>query len=311
METLMQTQPLKKIAILISADLLPEHPDQRADVFELDEEISKLRPAFANQGMSLDLLEWHEAVEKSKDYDAVLPLFVWDYAQGNQEEFLQTMASVCKSTKLFNRFDLINWNSNKSYLEDLGAKGAPTIPSLHVEKVTANTIAHAFTRFQTDTLVIKPDIGAGAWRQAIVKKGQTLPPPDQLPPQGALIQPFMKSVQTEGEYSFLYFDGRFSHALVKRPKQGDYRVQSIYGGREEPYVPTKAERAQARAVLDVLDSTPLYARVDLIRGVHGHMLLIELEIIEPYLYLEMAEGEGANNKGAQRLAKALARRLSA
>jgi len=113
----------------------------------------------------------------------------------------------------------------------------------------------------------------------------------------------------EGEYSFLYFGGQFSHGLIKRPKKGDYRIQSIYGGSEETYTPSKEERASARLVLDALDFTPLYARVDLLRGRDGTLKLIELEMIEPYLYMAHAEGEGGENKGAQNLAKTLAKRL--
>ena len=113
----------------------------------------------------------------------------------------------------------------------------------------------------------------------------------------------------EGEYSFLYFGGRFSHAVRKTPKSGDYRIQSIYGGAEETYTPTQSERDHARAILDVLDETLLYARVDLLRGLDGTLKLIELECIEPYLYLPHAKGEGGENEGAQNFAKALLRRL--
>ena len=124
-----------------------------------------------------------------------------------------------------------------------------------------------------------------------------------------MVQAFLPSVTCEGEYSFLYFGGNFSHALVKRPKDGDYRIQSIYGGTEETYTPTTPERESARSVLDALDYTPLYARVDLLRGLDGRLKLIELEMIEPYLYLSHAEGEGGENKGALKLAEALARKL--
>ena len=309
---------LKKIAILASGNLLPGHPDLRTDVFELDEEIGKLRPAFAAYGMELDVINWRDAPGVAADYDAMLPLLVWDYFESNEEEFLRAMAQICQRTELYNRFDIIQWNINKYYLENLSMQGAPTIPSRRVEHISEAEVQSAFSDFGCEQLVIKPDIGGGAWRQVLYKKGDKYPAKDQLPPQGALIQPFLKSVVTEGEYSFLYFGGSFSHALVKRPKDGDYRVQSIYGGREEPYEPSQQEREQARAVFDMLDFTPLYARVDLLRADDGRLLLIELELIEPYLYLEFAQnahgdgadkGDGADNKGAQKLAKALARKL--
>ncbi len=300
----------RKIAILASDNMMPDSKAPRGDIFEREEQMAKLRPAFADLGMELDLVRWRQAPDLADKYDAMLPLLVWDYAEGNREAFLRAMAEICQKTNLFNRFDILKWNSNKSYLQDLTNQGAPTIPCLHVDKVTEKNIKRAFDEFDTDKLVVKPDIGAGAWRQAIVKKSEPIPTPEQLPPAGALIQPFMKSVQEIGEYSFLYFGGGFSHALLKQAKKGDYRIQSIYGGTETPYIPTKAERAQARAVLDVLDFTPLYARVDLVPDNNGNLLLIELEMIEPYLYLPMAKGDGADNKGAKNLAKALLKKLN-
>jgi len=125
-----------------------------------------------------------------------------------------------------------------------------------------------------------------------------------------MIQAFLPSVVEEGEYSFLYFGGQFSHGLIKRPKKGDYRIQSLYGGTEETYEPSSQERASACAVLNALSFTPLYARVDLLRGRDGKLKLIELEMIEPYLYLAHAKGEGGENKGAQKLAEALVKKLT-
>lgn len=307
--------PAKQIAILASADLLPGHPDRRADFFELEEEIIKLTAAFSDHGMNTELLDWRDAPGCATEFDAMLPLLCWDYFTGNEEAFFKAMAEIDQKTNLFNSFSVLKWNAKKDYLDELAAKGAPTIPTITYDRLSEARIHRAMDELRCDKVVIKPDIGGGAWRQAVAERGQALPPAEELPPHGALIQPYLTAVETEGEYSFLYFGGRFSHALQKKPKAGDYRVQSIHGGTETPYTPTRQERAQARAVLDVLDYVPLYARVDLIRGNEkngetGHLLLIELEMIEPYLYLPYAPGEGGENKGAQRLAKALAQKLS-
>ncbi|PHR91617.1 MAG: hypothetical protein COA69_10490 [Robiginitomaculum sp.] len=304
------TNARKKVAILASGNILPGHPEQREDVFELDEEIGKLRPAFADHGMDLSVINWRDAPLCAVEYDAMLPLFVWDYFEENEAEFLTAMAQVEKNTKLFNGFDILKWNINKTYLDELSGLGAATIPTITIDKVSQTRVLRAMEELDTTKIVIKPVIGGGAWRQVLYEAGTPFPSADDLPPQGALIQPFLPSVEEEGEYSFLYFGGSFSHALLKRPKAGDYRVQSIYGGQEEAYTPTKEERAQAHAVLDVLDFTPLYARVDFLRGQNNRLWLIELELIEPYLYLPFAEGERGDNKGAQKLAKALARKLA-
>lgn len=301
---------MKKIAILASDNMMPGHPEARGDAFERDEEMGKLVPAFAAQGMELELIRWREAAEKSEDYDAMLPLLVWDYFEGNEAAFTAEMAKAEAKTKLFNRFKILNWNSNKSYLDELEREGAPVISTITVDRVTETGVARAFEELETDTVVIKPQVGGGAWRQVLYKKGDPFPSKDELPPEGAMIQAFLPSVTEEGEYSFLYFGGKFSHGLIKRPKKGDYRIQSLYGGTEETYEPSTQERNSARAVLNALDFTPLYARVDLLRGRDGKLKLIELEMIEPYLYLGHAEGEAGENKGAQKLAEALAKRLA-
>lgn len=301
---------MTKVAILASDNLLPGSENAREDVFELDEEMGKLIPAFAEAGMQLDLIRWREAAELSPDYDAMLPLFVWDYFEGNQAAFLSQMAKASEHTKLFNRFEVINWNANKSYLDELERSGAPVITTYSLDRVTQAGLAKAITELEAEKVVIKPKVGGGAWRQVLYSVGDPFPEKDTLPPEGAMVQAFLPSVVEEGEYSFLYFGGYFSHALVKRPKAGDYRIQSIYGGTEETYTPTKREREAARSVLDALDYTPLYARVDLLRGLDGGLKLIELEMIEPYLYLAHSPGEGAENRGAQKLAQALLKRLN-
>jgi len=293
------------VAILASRNMMPGHPDTREDIFEREEQMGKLVPAFAAQGMALDLIEWRGAAQKAEHYAAMLPLFVWDYFEGNDIAFTAEMAQVDRITKLFNPFRVIKWNANKAYLDELARAGAPVIQTLTLERTTPAAIERAFETLQTDKIVIKPQIGGGAWRQVLYRQGDPFPTKDRLPPGATLVQAFLPSVQSEGEYSFLYFGGQFSHGVLKRPKSGDYRIQSLYGGTETPHTPSSADRKMARAVLDALDFTPLYARVDLLRGLDGGLKLIELEMIEPYLYLPHSEGEGGDNRGAQKLAKAL------
>ena len=298
-----------KVAILISDNLVSGHEDARDDIFELEEQMSKLVPAFAQNGIRLETVRWREAAEKAAGFDAYLPLFVWDYFEDNQEAFLTEMARAAQHTKLFNNFDVIRWNSEKSYLDELDSSGAPVIQTKYLDRVTESSISKLFDELESDKLVIKPVIGGGAWRQVLYQKNDPFPAKSELPPEGAMVQAFLPSVQSEGEYSFVYFGGSFSHGVLKRAKKGDYRIQSIYGGTEETYTPSKTERAAARLILDALDFTPLYARVDLLRGTDGGLKLIELELLEPYLYLSHSPGENCDNKGALRLADALLKKL--
>ncbi len=298
-----------KIAILVSDNMIPGAAGVREDIFELEEQMGKLTPAFAECGMETALVRWRDAGTAAASYDAMLPLFVWDYFEGNQAAFLEQIEKASKQTKVFNPPDVLKWNSEKSYLAELEARGAPVIKTVYLDSVTETGIADAFETLNTNKIVIKPIIGGGAWRQALYEKGAPFPKADELPPEGAMVQAFLASVLAEGEYSFLYFGGQFSHAAIKTAKPGDYRIQSLHGGAEEAYHPKDDELAAAQSILNVLDFTPLYARVDLLRGEDGGLKLIELELLEPYLYMALAEGEGADNKGAQRLAAALLGRL--
>lgn len=300
---------MKSVAILVSDNLLPDAENAREDVFELDEEMGKVIPAFASKGIKAELVRWREAANRAPEFDAMLPLFVWDYFEGNEVDFMTQMENAAEQTKLYNPAPVLRWNSNKSYLDELESNGAPVIRTYNLDRVTQAGIAKAFDYLDAEKVVIKPQVGGGAWRQVLYTKGDAFPDKKDLPPGAAMVQTFLPSVTTEGEYSFLFFGGQFSHAVLKRPKDGDYRIQSTYGGTEETYTPTAMDRSAARSVLNALEYTPLYARIDLLRGLDGHLKLIELEMIEPYLYLAHAEGEGAENKGALKLAAALLKRI--
>jgi len=297
------------IGILVSDNMMPGSDNVREDLFELEEQMGKITPAFARHGMETALVRWREAGDRAQNFDALLPLFVWDYFENNQAAFLAQMEKAAQNCHLFNPFSVLRWNSEKSYLEELAAAGAPVIKTLYLDRVTQAEIEKAFDTLETDRLVIKPTIGGGAWRQVLYRRGDPFPDADKLPPCETMVQAFLKSVQDEGEYSFLYFDGNFSHAALKTAKSGDYRIQSLYGGSEETYTPKPEELASAQKILDALDFTPLYARVDLLRGDDGILRLIELELLEPYLYLPHAPGEAGENKGALMLAEALKKRL--
>ncbi len=301
---------MKKIAILASDNMMPSATQQRADIFELIEQMGKLVPAFAARNMELELLPWRGSAQKASKYDAVLPLFVWDYFEGNEAEFMSEMAALSRQSLLLNPYEILAWNANKTYLDGLKTLGAPVIETLTLAQVTQEGVRAALQHFGTDSLVIKPQIGGGAWRQVLWHAREAFPDQSTLPPDAALVQPFLPSVVEEGEYSFLYFDGQFSHGLLKRPKKGDYRIQSIYGGREVAHTPSRADQQTAQDILACLDFTPLYARIDLLRGRDGQLKLIELEMLEPYLYLAFADGEGGENAGAQKLAAALVKRLT-
>ncbi|MCB9780925.1 MAG: hypothetical protein H6742_20315 [Alphaproteobacteria bacterium] len=300
-----------RIAWLTSSDMVPGSLGGRDDLFELELQWAALQPACAALGIDLQLRVWDAEGPgpggwSIDDHDAVVIGTTWDYAP-RVAAFLERLDRWAARVPVLNPPAVVRWNADKGYLRDLAAAGAPTVPTRWVERVDEATVADAFVALDNPHLVAKPVVGASAYRQVELFAGQSLPPADARPPGGALIQPFLPAIRDEGELSFLFCGGVLSHALRKRPAAGDYRVQSIYGGREERLTPTDADLAVARAVLDAVPGVApadlLYARVDLVRH-DGTLRVMELELIEPYLYPEQGPELGA--RYAASLAAALA-----
>lgn len=259
--------------------------DRRADAFEHDLQFKAIARPLEELGHSLHEIDWRSPVETFARFALVLIGTPWDYHE-DEPGFLAQIARIEDSgTLVANPGDLVRWNANKRYLADLEGAGAAVIPTLWVERADSQTIRSAFEHFGCERIVAKRQVGLGAIGQSIHEKARL--DPDWHSPDPMMIQPFLAQVASEGEMSFIFIDGAFSHALVKSPQQGDYRVQSIYGGTEEIYRPEKREIAAARRIIEMVPfDTPLYARIDMLRGADGALMVMEAEMIEPYLYPE-------------------------
>jgi glutathione synthase/RimK-type ligase-like ATP-grasp enzyme len=289
------------IALLIAANIASDAPDRRADAHLYDLQLEILHNGFAPEGLAVEPVRWTVPGIDWRHFGAVLVHCAWDY-QDNHEAFLAKLDEIAAlGVPVFNSPATVRWNIRKTYLREFATRGVPIIPTLWPEHPMASDIHDAFAAFGVDDVVIKRQVGGGARGQTRYSKA-TAPHSGSVLDRPGMIQPFVKSIATEGEYSFLFIDGEFSHALVKRAAGGDYRIQEAYGGVSESIEAAPADQAQARAVLEVMDETPLYARVDMVRGEDGRLLLMELEVIEPYLY---PKGPGIGVM----LGKALKRRL--
>jgi hypothetical protein len=224
---------------------------------------------------------WTEEGDLS-GFDLVLPLLAWGYHRdGDWQGRLAALAA--EGVRLANGADVLAWNADKSYLGRLAAAGAPVVPTVSVDRVDPASLDAAAARFGTDRLVAKPRISAGAWRTVRWSPGAPLA---DAPDGPAMIQPYLSAIETTGEVSLVYLGGAFSHAISKRPQPGDFRVQPEYDGIIAAHGPSEDERAAADAVLAAADADLLYARVDLVRDDSGTPLLMEMELVEPDLYLQ-------------------------
>jgi glutathione synthase/RimK-type ligase-like ATP-grasp enzyme len=275
---------MKRIALLCSQGTLPGSPTRRSDAYEHDYQRDALLAGLSGRGVEAVEIDWRAPIAGFAGFDLFLVFTPWDY-QDRQAEFLArldalaaTGAAVCNSPAL------IAWNSDKRYLADLAGKGAPTIPTVWLDTPDAAGVGAAFDALGNDRLVVKRRVGAGAEGQSMFSRAAP-PPPGWTMDRPAMVQPFLPAIIEEGELSFVFVGGAFSHALVKRAASGDYRIQSLYGGTEHAIDPAPADLAAARAIIAALpEPDPLYARIDMVRGTDGALLLMEAELIEPYLY---------------------------
>lgn len=290
---------MKKIAYLASRVTLPGSPIRRTDAFEHDFMMDALRGPFEARGFRVEDVAWDDAKADWSAYAAVIIGTTWDYWD-RLDEFLAALERIEGQTRLFNSSALVRWNARKTYLRELETKDAKLIPTLWLEVADEAAAKAAFDTLGADDLVFKRQVGAGAKDQHRLKRGEPIP----AMRHPMMVQPFLKMIQDEGELSFIFIDGDFSHALIKRAQPGDYRIQSTYGGREEKITSSTDDLAAARAIIAALGEAPLYGRVDMLRGPDGSLLLMELEVIEPYLY--PIEGPELG----ERMAAGIARRLA-
>jgi glutathione synthase/RimK-type ligase-like ATP-grasp enzyme len=231
--------------------------------------------AFADAGMTLRPRPWNLG---PGDGDATLALFAWGY-HFDVARWDAMLAAWPADRPLFNQPALLAWNTRKTYLLELAAAGVPVVPS-HFAHANDASIAAAFDAFGCDELVVKPQISAGSHQTVRVRRGNVVEPLDD-----AILQPFLPAIADEGELSLFAIGGHFSHAARKVATGGDFRIQPQFGGRFTRYDPDPEALAVFDATLAALPQAPLYARIDLLRRADGQLALIEVEAIEPDLYV--------------------------
>lgn len=246
-------------------------------------------PAGHYRGLLGDALEfrpWTDPGDLS-GFALVLPLLAWGYQRAPADWYaaLDSWADL----PCANGVEVLRWNTDKGYLADLEAAGVAIVPTRVTDALSDADLAAARAAWGAGALVVKPAISGGADGTYRLAAGDAVPA--DVAGQRMLVQPLMPAIASEGEYSLFLFDGRFSHAILKRPAQGDFRVQEQFGGTEIAIDAPAPALALARAAIDAAPARPLYARVDMVRDEAGDFRLMELELIEPSLFLQFA-GDG-------------------
>lgn len=246
-----------------------------------------------DKGLEIERTVWNDHRVDWGLYDVALLKSPWDYHEyfSDFNAWLDKLEAL--GVRLLNPNSIIRWNSDKHYLKEIADSGPAVIASLFLEKDTKPELREFFGKFNTQKLIIKPCVSAGAKNTLTVTPENKADRQNELHAllreESFLVQPFMEEIQN-GEVSFIFIGGQYSHSVLKLPKSDDFRVQHYYGGTIQNYEPKAEHITAALEYVSLYAGGCLYARVDGLL-VKDNFQLMELELIEPYLYLgEHPEG---------------------
>ena len=248
-------------------------------------------PSMKAVGWEVDAIAWRTERPDWDHYDAVSSGVPWDYPE-DPEGFLSTLGRIDQSRALLvNDLALVHWSLAKTYLRDLEQRGADIVPSLWYDEMNPRVIQDAFERHGSDRIIVKPVVSTNATDTYLLTRERARALADDLARvflnRPFVVQPFIDNILTDGEYSLFYFNRELSHATVKVPKKGDFRVQEEHGADLSSVTPDELLVATGNRVMSLVDPMPVYARADFVRAPDGRFLVMELELIEPSMYLRM------------------------
>ena len=294
-----------RIALLTEEKYIdPSNTDWYMDQVLLEDNL--LIEALEKSGAQVTKVGWTQTGVDFSTFDAAVFSSIWDYYR-YPTDFSKWIDRVEGQTTFFNSIAQIRDNMDKRYLIRYQDMGRNVVPTKYVPAGSSWSDTLWAEDLDSDHLVIKPVIGGAAvdtFQWKVSDANQDLSPMQEVLAEKAMIvQPFVPSIQAFGEVSHIIFDGKYSHSILKRPRAGDYRVQDDHGGRVDDYIATPAEIDLALSWLEPLNEEPVYARVDLVKGIDGAWWLGELELIEPELWLRR------NPLAAEAFAQSVLRRL--
>jgi len=241
-------------------------------------------------GWQVSTLSWRQTQTPWSEFELVIIRSTWDY-WNDVPAFLAALEKIDNQTRLANRLNLVRWNLSKTYMQDLHNSGIGIVPTLWENSLEQGFITSFQDRLGVNEIVVKPVVGANgedAYRVTADDSQQHL---DDIVScfqgRACMVQPFMPGILSEGEYSLFYFAGNYSHAILKIPAKSEFRSQEERGAEIRSIVPGEELLRRAGQAMATVSPSPLYARIDLIRGEKDDFLVMELELIEPSLYLRM------------------------
>ncbi len=231
----------------------------------------------------------------------------WDYFD-RFDEFSDWINLVSQQTQLLNSEAIIRWNIDKHYLLDLQKKGVNICETVFIEKGASKSLAQLAEEHHYSEFVLKPCI-SGAARETYRITSKTVGDYEEkyrqlIENEALMLQPFQHNIVSKGEVSYMVMNGKFTHAILKIAKPGDFRVQDDFGGTVQLYEPSQEEIDFAELTVKCCPEPPIYARVDAFIDNNGNLALAELELIEPELWFRF------HPKAADELAYGIQQRIT-
>ncbi len=263
----------------------PEKTDWYIDQVLLEDRL--LQTALENKGIKVTKKDWAD-----KEFDWATTKYAifrttWDYFN-RFEEFFNWLEETKHKTIFINSTEIINWNIDKHYLQDLSKNGITIAPTLFIEQGDNTTLTDLFIKTKWTEAVIKPAISGAARHTYRVSpsnyRNYEKIFKELIDKECMLFQEFLNSITEKGEISLIMIDQKFTHAVKKMAKKGDFRVQDDHGGKVERYCPSQTEILFAEQCIENSPFSPIYARVDIVYDNKNKISLSELELIEPELW---------------------------
>lgn len=247
-----------------------------------------LTEALAAHGLTVQRVDWSNASVHWASFKLAVFRTTWDYFD-RFPEFTAWLKRAEQDLRFINAAETVWWNLDKHYLGDLERRGVATVPSLYHEAGSTESLPELLARSGWREGVLKPCVSGAARHTYRVNASTAAALQEQIAPvlarEAFMYQPFVRDIQVGGERSLMVLGGVATHAVQKVPKAGDFRVQDDHGGSWSPYEPTAEEIAFAQRAIAAVEPHPQYGRVDIVRGNNGELQLMELELIEPELWL--------------------------
>jgi len=278
-----------------------EHPELTDDDAMLVAPLAKHNIESVAVPWDAEGVDWH-------GFDSIVVRSTWNYTY-KFEEFTNWLKQLKQAAlPLVNSYETMVWNANKRYLVELQEKGQPIIPSRVIESDSQARLEDIMREEGWNEVVFKPVISASAYHthKSILEDAADNQThfDEALAHSAVLVQPFEEAICSEGEWSLIFFNHQFSHAVLKVPKSGDFRTQPRLGGKILPMEAPAKLVQDAERLLSSLPEPVLYARVDGISK-DGQLVLMELELIEPALFMF------ADTKAPEKMADAIREKILA